>query len=90
MGILHYNNALYQIRISIQFASVLQSSGPSEDAGDGVGAGWSPLTRARTESGLGTKNANVPCVLLKNFPHNLHQYKLLMTLITYAEYHKMT
>lgn len=34
---------LYQIRILIQFASVLQASGPSKYACDGVGTGWFSL-----------------------------------------------
>lgn len=42
------DNVLYQIRISVQFASVLQSSGPSKDARDGVGAGWSSLQSKHT------------------------------------------
>lgn len=34
---------LYKVVVAVEFAAVLQASGPSEDAGDGVGAGWSSL-----------------------------------------------
>lgn len=34
---------LYKVIVAVEFATVFQASGPSKDAGNGVGAGWPPL-----------------------------------------------
>lgn len=34
---------LYKVIVAVEFATVLQASGPSKDAGNGVGAGWPSL-----------------------------------------------
>lgn len=40
---------LDQVWVSIEFATVLQSSGPSKDAGNGVSASWPTLCKKKKE-----------------------------------------
>lgn len=37
------SSLLYKVIVAVELATVFQASGPSEDAGNGVGAGWSSL-----------------------------------------------
>lgn len=34
---------LYEVRVAVEFAAMLQASSPGENAGNGVSAGWSSL-----------------------------------------------
>lgn len=37
------NSLLYEVIVAVEFAAVFQASGPREDTGNRVGAGWPSL-----------------------------------------------